>query len=115
MTRVSGIKEILVAWGSWLEGHKNQAGWGWEKRRTLGHIILSVVDGRSADVSIFQNLGGCLIQAFMFNRPLISVLHHFYKYVKGLERGVIVILPESILDELVASGPCSPTGGCSPR
>ena len=39
----------------------------------------------------------------MFNRPLMSVLHHFYKYVNGLERGVVVTLPDSILDELLAA------------
>ena len=51
---------------------------------------------------MLENLGGCLVQPFMFNRPCTSVLHHYYNYLVELSRGTVVSLPSQTADEMLA-------------
>lgn len=91
------------AWGAFMEGRKNVVGWKPEKRWALSQLIFNVVSEGRVERSMLENLGGCLVQAFMFNRPCMSGLHHYYKYLAELQRGTVVSLPSQIADEMLAA------------
>ena len=86
-------------------------GWGPQKRWALAQVIFCVILEGKVDRDLLENLADCIVQSFMFNRSCMSVLHHFYKIVGSVARGVVLPLSSTLLEELLAVVPFASLSG----